>query len=571
MTSAWLIAGLAFSPLHPFDEQRLDMVEPDGVRAAIMAPRSLSGRPVPVLIYLAPNGSSTEETLGAAPSDGQSWRFDIQHVAAQVRALRQRRETSELCLVVATAPGLSWPRWRANQASAPSEARRLLTQWLAALPVPAGEVTLAAHSGGGAFLWATLEAPSPLPSWLKRMAWFDANYSFDADRHGPTLQAWLQANRSRQIRVLAYDDRRVTLDGQPVVSETGGTYRATHRMASALGVLPQRSASGDWIVASDARRQIDLRIHVNPKNEILHTRLVGEMNGVMWLYQASAPLAEERRYRAYIAPPEVAQDVRGLPPRSPDAIQGRRWMDSIALMMGKEREAAILGQILSGNVPGFLRRWIPIRLDAAGKSVIVLVMPDVLSVGSDQDWVRTPMTPQSAQRIADLTDALLITDTISDAVYRQADLRLNPVPLTKLRDRSGTFLFHHDQVEAQRGNAPLGRLVAGIKKDVVLTNRLLDRPDRVAIYGWHRQGGKAIQPVYAGHVNWYVDYSHGIRLVSNRCWVDGEERSLRDLLQSTEFGPNLASDGPLKLTRYPTSATEIPNAVRLEVTTATLL
>ena len=27
------------------------------------------------------------------------------------------------------------------------------------------------------------------------------------------------------------------------------------------------------------------------------------------------------------------------------------------------------------------------------------------------------------------------------------------------------------------------------------------------------QDGKPIQPLYTGHVNWYVDYSHGVRLV----------------------------------------------------------
>ena len=43
---------------------------------------------------------------------------------------------------------------------------------------------------------------------------------------------------------------------------------------------------------------------------------------------------------------------------------------------------------------------------------------------------------------------------------------------------------------------------------------------RVAIYGWHTLDGKPIQPVYAGHVNWYVDYSHGIRLIAKKVKID---------------------------------------------------
>jgi len=44
----------------------------------------------------------------------------------------------------------------------------------------------------------------------------------------------------------------------------------------------------------------------------------------------------------------------------------------------------------------------------------------------------------------------------------------------------------------------------------------------VAIYGWHKLDGKPIQPLYTGHVDWYVDYSHGIRLVSRTIYIDNK-------------------------------------------------
>ncbi len=48
--------------------------------------------------------------------------------------------------------------------------------------------------------------------------------------------------------------------------------------------------------------------------------------------------------------------------------------------------------------------------------------------------------------------------------------------------------------EKQPKNAA-GKLIAGHKKDVVITNRLLTMPKRVAIYGWHRPNGSPIQPL----------------------------------------------------------------------------
>ncbi len=53
----------------------------------------------------------------------------------------------------------------------------------------------------------------------------------------------------------------------------------------------------------------------------------------------------------------------------------------------------------------------------------------------------------------------------------------------------------------------------------------------VIIYGWHRPDGTPIQPVYDGHVNTYVDYSHGVRLISNKVLVDGKEHRLQELIE----------------------------------------
>ena len=73
--------------------------------------------------------------------------------------------------------------------------------------------------------------------------------------------------------------------------------------------------------------------------------------------------------------------------------------------------------------------------------------------------------------------------------------------------------------------------MAGIKKDLILSSRLAVQPTKVVIYGWHKPDGKPIQPVYSGHVDWYVDYSHGIRFINNQVMIDGTPVLFTDILK----------------------------------------
>ncbi len=72
--------------------------------------------------------------------------------------------------------------------------------------------------------------------------------------------------------------------------------------------------------------------------------------------------------------------------------------------------------------------------------------------------------------------------------------------------------------------------MAGIKKDVILSTRMAKQPDKVVIYGWHKSHENPIQQVYSGHIDWYVDYSHGIRLINNQVLVDGKHYLLTEVL-----------------------------------------
>ncbi|MFT3675581.1 MAG: hypothetical protein QM781_06755 [Chitinophagaceae bacterium] len=215
-----------------------------------------------------------------------------------------------------------------------------------------------------------------------------------------------------------------------------------------------------------------------------------------------------------------------------------------------------VSEILAGNMPGRLRKMVPVRIEmrdsATGRrlSAIFYVTADYLAIGPSANWARIPLTPMAAQRIADSFHCYLPTPRLVDAIYQSAKVKLEPVPMYAYRDSTPTLWQHHLIIEGQREGR--NGLIAGIKKDVVVTSRLLQdaRGHRVAIYGWHRLNGKPIQPLYTGHVDWYVDYSHGIRLVWHRVKVNGRWMEYEDVLKHPLYH-QLITDEPVPLARYP--------------------
>ncbi len=75
---------------------------------------------------------------------------------------------------------------------------------------------------------------------------------------------------------------------------------------------------------------------------------------------------------------------------------------------------------------------------------------------------------------------------------------------------------------------------------------------RVVIYGWHKPDGKAIQPLYNGHSTVHADYSHGIRLVHNKVWLDGKKTTIQTILRSETLHPLLSDEGVIEKPYYPT-------------------
>ena len=252
----------------------------------------------------------------------------------------------------------------------------------------------------------------------------------------------------------------------------------------------------------------------------------------------------------------TGQLTQGIPSRSSEDLTGSQFAEYVSNMSSQGREEAILEEISKGNLPEFLRKLVPVELHgelANGQSLTatIFVTPDYLAIGSDSDFLRIPMNLHTAVTIAERFGFVLPTRKMVDAIYLQSSYHLEPQPLPAGPQMRSTEYYstHNQMIENQMHaiGAPLGALISGDKKDVVMSNRLAMYVGRIAIYGWHRGPGEPIQPLSTVHGANYADYSHGIRLISEWALVNGKLQSIRRLLQDPATAKVLSDEGPIHL------------------------
>jgi hypothetical protein len=225
------------------------------------------------------------------------------------------------------------------------------------------------------------------------------------------------------------------------------------------------------------------------------------------------------------------------------------------------KEAEILKALLGGDVPPFLFKWVKIPLSGGGHSGWVQVSPDYLAVGVNADFVRMPMQPRHAQQVLDSLDCLLPTKHLVDLIYKAAPAKIYPMGLPhdgtpKTMQSGRLYLEHNSKIESMLAGTPRGTLVAGHKKDVLIAKDLYAAGKyrgKLAFYGLFKPDGTAIQDFSTNaHGDFWVDYSHGIRLVHSTMEVDGSSMSVADVLADASLAPLLTGpEGVIATPRYP--------------------
>lgn len=279
-----------------------------------------------VVFFALPNGNTIEQTAGKLVTPSDDWHFDIQHIAAQTRFLREYDKRYNYIVVYLEASMKAWTSHAAKYPDSPqlynhlvdtvcsiiaahfinNEGRR--TGYL--VPQEKQEVILNSHSGGGRFLFNYINGNGKIPSKIKRIVFIDSSYGYEDSLHADKLADWVKSSKANSLAVFSYIDTTVILNGKKIVSSKGGTGYRSRILAEALlsrGIkltsyadttfkryvgIEVRGIAGPTGITGG---RVQILIKENPTGQIYHTILV-ERNGFINSMLIGSPL-EEKGYR----------------------------------------------------------------------------------------------------------------------------------------------------------------------------------------------------------------------------------------------------------------------------------
>lgn len=273
----------------------------DSIRVVIDRPDVIaSGFITPLVVFALPNGNSIEWTMGKQIDGDDDWHYDIQHIDAQTRWLR---ETSGEQFVVAylEAPAKSWPHWKRQQADPGGEILDLLELIRERTGTTLQPLTLSSHSGGGALINGLIESQTTIPHWIHRLVFIDSNYGY-TDEIGIKLRGWIKADSRHHLVTFAYNDSIALYKGKPFVSRTGGTWYRTRMMLKNLKqeFSFQTGVTDSLITYRTESDQILIILKENPDRGIYHTEQVALNGFIHSLLFATPP--EGRGYDYFSVP-----------------------------------------------------------------------------------------------------------------------------------------------------------------------------------------------------------------------------------------------------------------------------
>lgn len=533
------------------------------VKFHINAPSAATFDPhkkVMLIFYALPNGNTTENTIGNIELTAVDWHYDIQHIGAQTRYLRTKITDANVVVCYVESNQMAWNRWRSKYPD--STIKTLVDSVRNIFKAFDTRVTLNSHSGGGYFIFGYLSSVNEIPSYVERISFLDSTYGYDETfNYGKKLSKWLKSSSSSRLCVLAYNDSVALYNGKPVVSATGGTWYRSKKMVEYLKkeFKFKTTIDSDFWKYRTKNNRIEFILKTNPEKAILHTIQV-ERNGFIQSILSGTkfeekgykyyPLSGQTRIYSSLIQPNLTYAGAQYRPRPANAVTGAAFMEKIKNMTYLQREPLMLSEIKSGNMPDFCKSFVDVTFHYNGHVCKIQVMPDYIAIGSNDDFCRIPVSPETAQEIADYFGCSLPTTRIVDSVSKAAMYRIAPIthkPVGNGNELVGMFILHNQEIEQALAAVGTGwdrttSIVDGLKKDIVITNRLKTETGKVAIYGWYKPDGTFIQQLYLGHVHWYMDYSHGVRLVNSLVMLDGKPATIRQILNDKELYPLLSSE-----------------------------
>lgn len=251
----------------------------EDVRITVDVPVLISSKKVILILYALPNGNTTEETMGKKMKEGDDWHFDIQHIRAQTKFIRNKLTNDAIVVAYLENSFKSWPSWKSKHEDYLSVTQDIVDTLYSLIPSQKKVIYLASHSGGGRFIFDYLDGVKVIPGYVKRISFLDSDYGYDSS-YLLKLKKWLKKDRSHYLDVFAYNDSVALYKGKTFVSAKGGTWYKSHLMLQQLTPFFKFDKTEDdsLIVFKTKDKRIQFYFKTNPQRIIYHTTQV-ERNG----------------------------------------------------------------------------------------------------------------------------------------------------------------------------------------------------------------------------------------------------------------------------------------------------
>ena len=289
-----------FHKLENFAEQECDIDTVKEVMININAPLHFNKKNKTYMVLFAlPNGNSIEWTKGKKTKPGDDWHFNIQHIAAQTRFVRNLDKKNNYILVYLMAAQKSWPAWKRTTPGSLNLIKNMVDSLADMFKNFSPKIILDGHSGGGSFLFGYFDAVEKIPRNIERIAFLDSDYGYEDSLHTKKIVNWLNESKNNKLVVLAYNDSLVIFNGKLLVSPTGGTWYRSRFMQRRLSEYFHFSTKSDTslIQHTALNGRIKILLKENPQGLIYHTVQV-EKNGFIFSL-LSATKFNKRKYFTY--------------------------------------------------------------------------------------------------------------------------------------------------------------------------------------------------------------------------------------------------------------------------------
>lgn len=269
------------------------------IKITIDRPAHFINRQKTIITFFAlPNGNSTEQTMGKKMKPGDDWHFDIQHIRAQTKFIRQQVRNPNFVTIYLENTYKSWPSWKQKHPDFKNEIPHLVDSLSDLISGKSKVIYLNGHSGGGSFIFGYLAGVEQIPGKIKRISFLDSDYGYDSSYY-LKFRKWLKEVKGSALNVFAYNDSVALYNDKPVVSATGGTWYRSHLFLKHLqdDFSFSQENTDSLLIYKNKNNLVQFYFKLNFNKGIYHTQQV-ELNGFIHSVLCGTKY-DSRKYKYY--------------------------------------------------------------------------------------------------------------------------------------------------------------------------------------------------------------------------------------------------------------------------------